>query len=249
MGLDLALGGLVLVMAIRGWLKGFLLQAIRLAGLVLCVYAADPVRDQIKPRVIGYLPTIRPELVDRMLWWSSAVAAYLIIVGLASLAVKLHRRQPYGMEEESRRGDQFAGSLLGIAKALVLAMFLVDGVEKYAIAAPQGDPRPSNKLRPRGRWLERSVSPGPSHLGRSAGPALRATRAAHGPNRSSDDAEQLTTAATEPALPVRTASRAPQLQLSVRRIGSASTRPTWMPRSSRRSSRSDRNWPRSNAPR
>ena len=30
MGLDLVLGGLVLVMAVWGWLKGFILQAIRL---------------------------------------------------------------------------------------------------------------------------------------------------------------------------------------------------------------------------
>ena len=42
MGLDLALGGLVLISAIRGWLKGFLVQAIRLAGLVASVYAAGP---------------------------------------------------------------------------------------------------------------------------------------------------------------------------------------------------------------
>ena len=32
MGLDLALGVIVLLAAIRGWLKGFVLQAIRLSG-------------------------------------------------------------------------------------------------------------------------------------------------------------------------------------------------------------------------
>lgn len=216
MGLDLALGGLVLVMAIRGWLKGFLLQAIRLAGLVLCVYAADPVRDQIKPRVIGYLPTIRPELVDRMLWWSSAVAAYLIIVGLASLAVKLHRRQPYGMEEESRRGDQFAGSLLGIAKALVVAMFLVAGVEKYASAHLKAIPWAQQQVETsRSMALNAQYHPVPRIW--AAPPVQHFVQHVQrmGLNRSSDDAEQPTTAATEAAPPVRTASRAPQLQLSV----------------------------------
>ena len=61
MGLDLALGLIVLLAAIRGWLKGFVLQAIRLAGLVACVYAADPVRDLAKPYVLPNLPSIRPE--------------------------------------------------------------------------------------------------------------------------------------------------------------------------------------------
>src|SRR3954463_10624638 len=93
MGLDLALGVIVLLSAIRGWLKGFVLQAIRLAGLVLCVYSADPVRDQLKPHVLIYLPTIRAELIDRMLWWVSAAGSYVVLVGLASLAVKLYRRQ------------------------------------------------------------------------------------------------------------------------------------------------------------
>src|SRR3954447_21456464 len=43
MGLDLALAVIVLLSAVRGWLKGFVLQAIRLSGIVACVYAADPV--------------------------------------------------------------------------------------------------------------------------------------------------------------------------------------------------------------
>src|SRR4051794_18851947 len=132
MGLDLALGGLVAVMAIRGWFKGFVLQAIRLGGVVLCVYAADPVRDVAKPEVIGYLPTIRPDLVDRLLWWASAVVAYVVLVGLSTLAVKLYRRQPYGLEEPNRN-DQLAGSLLGGAKGLLVASLIALGIETYAL--------------------------------------------------------------------------------------------------------------------
>lgn len=207
MGLDLALGGLVLVMAIRGWLKGFLLQAIRLVGLVLCVYAADPVRDQIKPRVIGHLPTIRPELIDRMLWWSSAVAAYLILVGLATLAVKLHRRQPYGMDEP-RRGDQFAGSLLGIAKALVVATFLVAGVEKYAVAHLKSIPWAEKQIETsRSMALNAQYHPVPRIW--AAPPVQHFVRHVQrmGLNHSGEsDLPQ------ESAPPVRTASRTPQLQ-------------------------------------
>jgi uncharacterized membrane protein required for colicin V production len=132
MGLDLALGGLILIMAIRGWLKGFVLQAVRLAGLVACVYLADPVREQARPYVVGYLPKIRPDLVDRLLWWSSSVASYVVLVGLATLAVKLYRRQPVGLYEPNRN-DQVAGFLLGAAKGAVIAAFLAAGVQNYAI--------------------------------------------------------------------------------------------------------------------
>jgi uncharacterized membrane protein required for colicin V production len=132
MGLDLALGALVLVAALRGWFKGFVLQAIRLAGLVACVYAAEPIRDQAKPYVLEHLPTIRPDLIDRLLWWCSAVVAYVVLVGLASMIVNLSRRRPLGLAEPNR-GDQLAGLLLGAAKGLLAASFVVAGVQKYAM--------------------------------------------------------------------------------------------------------------------
>jgi uncharacterized membrane protein required for colicin V production len=132
MGLDLALGGLVLLAAIRGWFKGFVLQAIRLSGLIACVYAADPLRDQVKPHVIGYLSTMKPDLIDRLLWWASAVVAYVVLVGLASLIVKLYRQRPFGLDEPNR-GDQFAGFLLGAAKGLLVVSLTVSGVQKYAL--------------------------------------------------------------------------------------------------------------------
>jgi uncharacterized membrane protein required for colicin V production len=132
MGLDLALGGLVLMAAFRGWLKGFVTQAIRLAGLVAAVYVAVPVRDQSKPYVVEYLPTIRPELVDRLLWWCSAAVSYFVIVGVASMLVAVARRPKFGLEEPSR-GDQFAGFGLGTAKGLLLASFVVAGLNTYAL--------------------------------------------------------------------------------------------------------------------
>ncbi len=131
MGLDLALGGLLLISAIRGWLKGFLTQAIWLGGLVAAAYVAVPVRDQAKPYLLEYLPTIRPELVDRLLWWVSAVISYLVIVGIASLALSVSRRQTFGVAEQNR-SDQFAGFALGLLKGLVVVSFLVAGLQKYA---------------------------------------------------------------------------------------------------------------------
>jgi hypothetical protein len=132
MGLDIALGIMVLVGAVRGWFRGFVIQAIRLGGLVGCVYSAAPIRDYARPYVLPYLGSIPAHMLDRMLWWTSAVVSYITMVGVASLAVKLYRRRPYG-EPEPNRADQFAGLLLAGGKAAVVAAFLVGALDKYAL--------------------------------------------------------------------------------------------------------------------
>jgi uncharacterized membrane protein required for colicin V production len=132
MGLDVALGVVILIAAIRGWLQGFTYQFIRLAGLVACVYLADPVRDQVKPYVASYLPAIEPTLLDRLLWWVAASVTYIVLVGTATLALNMTRRPEIpGMPLQRSRNDQFAGLLLGAAKGAVIAVFLLTGLEKY----------------------------------------------------------------------------------------------------------------------
>jgi hypothetical protein len=133
MGLDIALGIMVVLGAIRGWFLGFVSQAIRLGGLVGCVYAAAPIRDQARPYVVPYLTSVPPTILDRMLWWTSAAAAYVAMVGLASVAVKVYRRRPYG-EPEPNRADQFAGMLLSAGKAAVVAAFLVGAIDRFALS-------------------------------------------------------------------------------------------------------------------
>ena len=133
MGLDIVLGIMVLLGAIRGWFRGFVLQAIRLAGVIGSVYAAAPLRDQFKPYVVTYLTSIPASMLDRMLWWISAIMTYLAIVGLGGLAVKIQRRRPYG-EPEPNRADQFAGLLLAGAKATIVAAFLVGALDKFALS-------------------------------------------------------------------------------------------------------------------
>ena len=132
MGLDIALGVMILFGAVRGWFHGFVLQAIRLGGLVGCVYAAGPIRDLVGPQVAPYLKTIDPSLLGRMLWWSSAVVSYIAIVGLGSLAVKLYRRRPYG-EPEPNRADQFAGFLMATGKGALVAAFLVGAIDRHVL--------------------------------------------------------------------------------------------------------------------
>jgi uncharacterized membrane protein required for colicin V production len=137
MGLDIVLGLVILATAVRGWFRGFVLQAIRLGGLVGCVYAAAPLRDLSRPYVVEYLKSIKPELLDRLLWWSAAVISYVLAVGLASLAVKMYRRRPFG-EVEPNRTDQSAGFLLGALKGALIAAFLTAGVQNHALGWLKG---------------------------------------------------------------------------------------------------------------
>lgn len=152
MGLDIALGVMILLGAIRGWFHGFMLQAIRLLGIVACVYSAGPLRDWVRPHVASYLAAIPANLLDRMLWWASAVLAYIAIVGLGTLTVKLYRRRPYG-EPEPNRADQFAGFLLSIGKGAVVSAFLVGAIDKYALTWVKQVPWADNQIKTSRAWF------------------------------------------------------------------------------------------------
>ena len=129
MGLDLALGVFILIAAFRGWFRGFISQAVRIGGLIACVYLADPVRDYAKPRVLPYLPSIPPDLVDRVLWWVSAVLTYIVLVGVVTLVIKMTRRPEIPGLPEASRNDQFAGLLLGLVKGALVAVFLTAAIQ------------------------------------------------------------------------------------------------------------------------
>jgi hypothetical protein len=131
MGLDLALGGIVLLVALRGWFKGFMNQAIRIASFIACFYLADPVREQVRPYVVPRLGAIDPAVLDRIVWWVSAVVAYIVLLALLSLSVRLMRTPPEPGEPLSRREDRIGGLVLGAAKGLLIAALLGAGVFKY----------------------------------------------------------------------------------------------------------------------
>jgi uncharacterized membrane protein required for colicin V production len=137
MGLDILLGLFILASGVRGWFRGFVLQSIRLAGLVGSVYAAAPLRDAARPYIAGYLPSMKPELLDRLLWWSSAILCYMVTVGLASLALKMAKRRPFG-EAEPNRTDQFAGFFLGGVKGAIVVAFLTAGLQRHAVDRVKG---------------------------------------------------------------------------------------------------------------
>ncbi len=133
MGLDLALGVIILIAAFRGWFQGFVSQAVRLSSLVVSVYLAAHVRDYAKPYVTPYLSSIQPDLVERLLWWVSAVATFLVLVGVAMLVIKMTKRPEIPGISQRGRNDQFAGFLLGALKGLLVAVFVAAGIQNYAM--------------------------------------------------------------------------------------------------------------------
>lgn len=130
MGLDIGLGIFVLLAAVRGWLRGFLLQVIPLAALIGSLYVADPLRDLARSSAHDYFPGIRPELLDRLLWWSAAVLTFVVASGVATAMVRLYRKRP-AAEFETRYTDQGAGFLLGALKGGLIAAFLTAGMVDY----------------------------------------------------------------------------------------------------------------------
>lgn len=146
MGLDIALSVVILIAAIRGWLRGFVSQFVRLAGFVGCFHLADLARDQARPYVLERLPKIDPALVDRLLWWVCAVVCYIATVGLVTLAIKLARRPDASGSPGVRRDNQAAGFLFGAAKGALVAIFLAAGVAKYTREVP-----------PQAEWVGRQL--------------------------------------------------------------------------------------------
>jgi uncharacterized membrane protein required for colicin V production len=130
MVLDIALGVVVLLWAIRGWFKGFLIQAIGLTALVGGVYAAVPLREAVRPHAQKYLPTIEAGVLDRLLWWGLLGTFVLIVGGIGGWLVRLNRRRSL-VPGEPNRADQGAGFVLGALKGAVAACFLVAAVERF----------------------------------------------------------------------------------------------------------------------
>lgn len=135
MGLDIALGALVLMWAVRGWFRGFLRQAVGLGALVGSVYAAAPLRDAARPYAARWLPSIQGEVLDRMLWWIGVVLGFVILAGCGGWLVRIVKRRPSAalpLPSEPNRADQGAGFLLGALKGAVVASFLAAGLVRFA---------------------------------------------------------------------------------------------------------------------
>lgn len=147
MGLDITLGVVIFLAAIRGWLKGFLHQAVRIGGLIGCVFLADPVRQQVRPHVAPHFTSIQPVMLDRILWWLACGVAYIALVGVVSLLIALARRPDEMGVKPSYPNDRLAGFLFGAAKGFLVAIFMTAGIQKYTLSQLKAIP-----------WTEQQVN-------------------------------------------------------------------------------------------
>ncbi|WP_161602100.1 CvpA family protein [Tautonia marina] len=137
MGMDVILGAMVVIAALRGWFRGFFAQAIRIGGLVGGIYLAAPLRDLARPIVAARLTSMTPELLDRLLWWVALVVAFVVLTGVATGILMASRRRitrdriASGVAGPSHRGDQSAGALLGAAKGAIVVAFLLSAIQPY----------------------------------------------------------------------------------------------------------------------
>ena len=169
MGLDVALGIIILIAAIRGWLQGFVYQAVRLGGLVACVYLADP-RARSGEAACRSLLADDPAGPDR----SALVVGRRPSSTLRRArrrrrrsSIKMTRRPEIpGMPPQRSRNDQFAGFLLGIAKGVLVAAFLTARHSEVRVE-PDRDDSPGPRSKSSRRWALRWNEPVSSRRPRS----------------------------------------------------------------------------------
>lgn len=160
MALDIAAGVIVLLASIRGFRRGFVAQAIGVAALIGCVYAADPLRDFALPYAQAKFPTIQAPLFAKLLWWTAAVLGFVLMAGLATTIVKLVKAKPYAGEPERDAADQGGGFLVGAAKGTIVTAFLLWGIQLHEDAAVKLGPWVQHQVETsRGLALSRKHQP------------------------------------------------------------------------------------------
>ena len=134
MGLDVALGLMILFGGVRGWFKGFLAQSIQIGGIIASVYLATPIRELVRPKIKSMLASVDPVVLEKLIWWGAVFLCYVLIRALASALINVTRRPPVpGVPADSRFGDRSAGFFFGLAKSAIVAAFLIAAMDEHAI--------------------------------------------------------------------------------------------------------------------
>jgi membrane protein required for colicin V production len=118
-GIDIAIAGILLFFAIRGFIKGFLLGLASLAGLVLGVYAAYHFSDYTRELMEGQT-SIPPEYIKLIAFMLTFIVVLLFIHLIARLIEKI----------VTLAGLSFLNKLAGLALGLVKGG-LITGVFIY----------------------------------------------------------------------------------------------------------------------
>lgn len=130
MGFDLGFLLLTVIFAIQGLFKGFAMPVLRLSGLVLCVFLAEPLWQLSYEPLQEYFTSISPDIFKKIVWWGCVFLAYFLYVGVLGTILR------YLGEQISRRFDlnplnQALGLGLGVAKGLVVSILLATLFQAY----------------------------------------------------------------------------------------------------------------------
>jgi membrane protein required for colicin V production len=147
--LDIAVLAVCALFALRGALRGFVWQAVRLVALFAALWGASACDDPLAERLRAWFPALPPASVPFVAWGAVFVALLLLGAWVAHLARNLIQRA------DLTSMDRVAGCVLGAATGLFFATLLLvvggalldafqeralleDAVHDSALAGPMG---------------------------------------------------------------------------------------------------------------
>ncbi len=117
-GIDIAIAGILVIFAIRGFIKGFLLGLASLAGLILGIYAAYHFSDYTREMLEGHV-SIPPDYIKLIAFILTFVLVLLLIHLIARLIEKIVTLVGLSFV------NKLAGLILGLAKGVLITGVLV----------------------------------------------------------------------------------------------------------------------------
>lgn len=127
MGLDVFFGVVVLLMALRGYSKGFANQMIQITGIVVGVIFAGQVADYLFPQIGKYMNPIPETLKMPILYFICMMTIWLVISVVCSTYLMRYRNKVFG-ENKPSGGDRFFGIGLGLAEGALVCLIMIYGI-------------------------------------------------------------------------------------------------------------------------
>ena len=103
-GIDIAIAGILVIFAIRGFIKGFLLGLASLAGLILGIFAAYYFSDYTREMLEGHV-SIPPDYIKLIAFILTFVLVLLLIHLIARLIEKIGHYRGYNGEMSKGLGQ------------------------------------------------------------------------------------------------------------------------------------------------
>lgn len=117
-GVDIVVGVICLILAIRGAFKGFVWQTVRTLGAIGALWAATLLHEPVGTWLVERLDFIPASWSDFVGWVSVAIGVWLVVSFIAHLARGVIR------SADLTGGDRVLGFVLGAVLGIALSTFL-----------------------------------------------------------------------------------------------------------------------------